>query len=85
MLKKLHIHNYHSLVDFTLELGEQVLLVGSNGSGKSSVWEVLGGLVDLVTRGRSAGEVFPTAGGEGEAVPSLRRAREDLRRIGVTA
>ncbi len=60
MLKSLHIHNYHSLVDFTLELGEQVLLVGSNGSGKSSVWEVLGGLVDLATRGRAVGEVFPT-------------------------
>lgn len=60
MLKSISIHNYHSFVDFHLELPESVVLVGSNGSGKTSLWEVLAGVFDITTRGVEIARVFPT-------------------------
>ena len=61
MLKRLYVDNYRCLVNFTLELQDLTLLVGSNGSGKSSVLDVLLGLRELLS-GRRAGTdpLFPT-------------------------
>jgi predicted ATPase len=41
MLKRVYIHNYRCLVDFELQLGRRQLIMGGNGSGKSSVMDVL--------------------------------------------
>lgn len=60
MLTKIAIRNYNCFGDVTLELPRRLLLVGSNGSGKTSLWEVLVGLQDLIVRGADVADVFPT-------------------------
>lgn len=60
MLTKIAIRNYNCFGDLTLELPRRLLLVGSNGSGKTSLWEVLVGLQDLIVRGADVADVFPT-------------------------
>lgn len=59
MLRKLHVNNYRCLRDFTLELDQVTLLLGYNGSGKSSVFDVLAAVRGLVTLGRRVSEAFP--------------------------
>jgi predicted ATPase len=44
MLKSVRIRNYRCFVDFEIHLPRRLLLVGSNGSGKTSFWEALAGL-----------------------------------------
>lgn len=60
MLKRLQLHNFHCFVELDLELSERCLLVGSNGSGKTSLWEVMASLQDVIVRGAEVGSVFPT-------------------------
>jgi len=60
MLTRVAIHNFKSLVNFDHELPRRLLLVGSNGSGKSSLWEALVGLQDVIVRGADVAEAFPT-------------------------
>ncbi len=60
MLKQIRIHNYKCFVDFKLDLPQMSAIVGSNGSGKTSLWEVLAGLQDLVVRGADVASAFPT-------------------------
>jgi len=60
MLTRVSIHNYNCLVDFEVELPRRLLLVGSNGSGKTSLWEALVALQDLILRGADVTDVFPT-------------------------
>jgi predicted ATPase len=58
MLERIYVDNYRCLSNFELSLGKSTLLVGRNGCGKSSVWEVLAGLQDIVAHGRAVSEVF---------------------------
>jgi len=60
MLTRVSIHNFNCLVDFELTLPHRLVLVGSNGSGKTSLWAVLVGLQDLLVRGHEVANVFPT-------------------------
>lgn len=60
MLKRVHIRNYRCLVDLQIDLPRRLLLVGSNGSGKTSLWEALAGLQDVVVRGVEVERAFPT-------------------------
>ena len=48
MLKRIHIDNYRSLVNFDLGLDELTLLVGSNGAGKTAVLDVVFALRSLL-------------------------------------
>ncbi len=48
MLKRLYVDNFRSLVNFEFKPGAINLLLGENGSGKSTVFEVLWGLRDLI-------------------------------------
>jgi predicted ATPase len=41
MIKRIHVDNYKSLVNFELKLEELTLLVGPNGVGKTSVLDVI--------------------------------------------
>lgn len=48
MLERIYVHNYKCLVDFELRLQEAVLLLGSNGTGKTAVLDVMFGLRELL-------------------------------------
>jgi predicted ATPase len=62
MLKRLYVDNYRCFVNFHLELQELTLLVGSNGSGKSSVLAVMFALRKLLSGTGKVNDpdVFPT-------------------------
>lgn len=49
MLKRLYVDNYRCFVNFSLDLHPLTLLVGRNGTGKSSVLEVLFALRKLLS------------------------------------
>jgi energy-coupling factor transporter ATP-binding protein EcfA2 len=58
MLTRILADNFRALVNFEFRPGKLSLLLGDNGSGKSSLFEVLALTSDLVVRGKSAGELF---------------------------
>jgi hypothetical protein len=62
MLKRLYVDNYRCLVNFELELRELTLLVGPNGTGKSSVLDVLFALRQLLGGAAKVTDpaIFPT-------------------------
>lgn len=61
MLKRLYIDNYRCLVNFEFVPQKINLLVGDNGSGKTTVFEVLGLLQRIACHGEPAADVFETA------------------------
>lgn len=58
MLKRILADNFRALVNFEFRPGQLSLLLGENGSGKTSVFDVLGSLRDLIVLGRPVGEMF---------------------------
>lgn len=61
MLKRLYIDNYKCFVNFEWKPGPVNLLLGSNGSGKSTVFEVLTKLQSVVFDDARVSEVFPAS------------------------
>jgi len=59
MLKRIVIENYRSIANLTLQLGPKQLLLGRNGAGKTSVFDVLSAVRDLVVEGEKCVSVFP--------------------------
>lgn len=60
MITRLYVDNFRCMVDFEYRPGSLQLLFGENGSGKSTVFEVLWTLRDFICRGREAGSAFPS-------------------------
>ena len=60
-IARLYVNNYRSFVNFELRPGRRCLLLGYNGTGKSSVFDVLQAIRDLVVSNADAKEAFPTA------------------------
>ena len=60
MLQRLHVNNFRCLVNFELKFDRINLLLGVNGSGKSSVFDVLRKIQDFVIREQVASDVFPS-------------------------
>jgi energy-coupling factor transporter ATP-binding protein EcfA2 len=58
MLERLCVDNFRCLVNFELKLDRLNLLIGVNGSGKSSVFEVLRKIQDFATKDKVVSEVF---------------------------
>jgi len=58
MLTRILVDNFRPLVNFELRPGRLSLLLGGNGSGKTSVFNALGSLRDLIVQGLSSTEVF---------------------------
>jgi len=61
MLTRLLIDNYRCFDQAVIEPGALALLVGSNGAGKSTIFDVLWHIRQLVVEGVSAAELFPSA------------------------
>jgi len=61
MLTRLYVDNYKSLVNFDLRLGREHLLMGRNGTGKTSVFEVLSALRRFHRDGTPVEIAFPTS------------------------
>ncbi len=58
MLKRIFVDNFRALVNFELRPSQLNLFLGGNGSGKTSVFEALASLRDLVILGRPVTELF---------------------------
>ena len=61
MVTRLYVDNFRCLVNFELKLDETNILLGPNGSGKTSVLVALRRIQDLVARGARIEEAFPTS------------------------
>ena len=59
MLTRLYAHNYRCFINFELTPARSGILLGYNGSGKSSVFDVLIGLVQLLHWNKDASDAFP--------------------------
>ncbi|AUX48340.1 uncharacterized protein SOCE26_098740 [Sorangium cellulosum] len=51
MLRRVHVQNFRSLADLSLDLGPLTVLFGPNGAGKSSLLDTLWFLRDCAARG----------------------------------
>lgn len=60
MLTRLYADNFLCLVNFELALDERNVLLGANGSGKTSAFDVLRRIRALVWRSERIEDVFPT-------------------------
>ena len=58
MLKRFYADNFRCLTNFELKLDEANVLLGANGTGKTSVLSVLRKIQHMVARGRRIEEVF---------------------------
>lgn len=61
MITRIYASNYKSLVNFELKLESLQVIVGQNGVGKSTVFEVIHALQGLVSRGDSVAGLFPAS------------------------
>ena len=59
MLSRLYVDNFRCLENFELDLDETNVFLGRNGTGKTSVLNVLSNIQSLVVRGSRVDAVFP--------------------------
>lgn len=59
MLKRLYADNFRCLENFEIRFDDSNLLLGRNGTGKTSVLDVLRKIQNLVVRGFKVDQVFP--------------------------
>jgi len=59
MLKRLYANNYRCLVNFEMNFDKLSLLVGPNGGGKSTLFDLLYGIRHLIIDNAKVAEVFP--------------------------
>ena len=79
MIRRLHVDNFRCLNDFALELSEKNILLGANGTGKTSVLSVLRRMQDLVVRGEKVADAFP------DRYVSLAHRRDACQRFRIEA
>ncbi len=58
MLKRIYVDNFRTLVNFEQRFGSFVLLIGENGAGKSTTFDILLCLKQCLVFQESLGEVF---------------------------
>jgi predicted ATPase len=59
MLRTVTVDNYKAFVEFSVDFPAQALLAGPNGVGKTSLFDVVALVQDLVLHGAAVEEVFP--------------------------
>lgn len=58
MLTKMYVNNYRCLVNFEIEFDKLTLLLGTNGSGKTTIFDILYNIRRLVIDNDRVGEIF---------------------------
>ena len=58
MIRRLYVDNFRCLNNFELELAETNILLGTNGTGKTSVLGVLRRIQDLIVHGSKVSDTF---------------------------
>ena len=58
MLKRLYANNYRCLVNFEISFDELTLLVGPNGGGKSTLFDILYGVRHLIENNAKISSIF---------------------------
>lgn len=58
MLKRIYVDNYKSLVNFELNLDRLTVLLGENGAGKSTVFEVLSNIQQFISGTAKVDKLF---------------------------
>jgi predicted ATPase len=58
MLERIYADNFRCLTNFEVRLAPSQLLIGANGCGKTTLWEILASLQDVVARGASVEDTF---------------------------
>ena len=61
MITRFYADNYKCLVNFEYKPQPLELIIGANGSGKSTVFEALAALCDLIVKRASVNECFPAS------------------------
>lgn len=59
MITRLVAKNYKQFTNLDLELHQTAILMGNNGSGKTSIFDILWGIRRLVVEGDACEDVFP--------------------------
>ncbi len=59
MIERIYVDNFRCLINFEIELDEENVFLGANGTGKTSVLTVLRRLQRLIVRGARVDAVFP--------------------------
>lgn len=59
MLSRLYVDNFRCLENFELDLDETNVFLGRNGTGKTSVLNVLRNIQSLIVQGSKVDAVFP--------------------------
>ena len=60
MIDSIYIDNYKCFSNFQYEPSSVELILGDNGSGKTTVFDVIRKLKEFVTQGTSSVELFPS-------------------------
>lgn len=58
MITEIYADNFRSLNNFQLKLGQRSLLLGANGSGKTTVLDLLRRIQGLIVGGKKVAEIF---------------------------
>ncbi len=61
MIERVYIDNFRSFSSFEVRLGRVNLLLGLNGSGKSSFMDVIAGIAENLGSGAEVGQIFSAA------------------------
>jgi predicted ATPase len=61
MLKRLYVNNYRCFVNFEIHFDELTLLMGPNGGGKSTLFDLLFKIRQLIAENAKVSDVFPPA------------------------
>lgn len=76
MITRIYIDNYRCFTNFEFAPQRINLLLGANGSGKSALFEVLAGVVDVVVNSAEVGEGVSSEYSDSLGSPNVSTSRD---------